>query len=233
MTHSLPHAGQLLRAVLVDIDGTLLDSNDAHARSWMAVLKVHGHALPFERVRPLIGKGGDKLLADLLGDSVDASLIERLGDERGRVFRATELHHLQPTRGARALLERLRADGLSIVVATSAQSEETAALLEQAGLDDLVDGGADSGDADQSKPDPDIAQAALRKAGLRPSDAVMLGDTPYDIAAATKAGVPAIALRCGGWWNDDAFAGAVAVHDDPADLLQSCADSPLSRRPWA
>ncbi len=233
MTHSPSHAGRQIRAVLVDIDGTLLDSNDAHARSWMAVLKDHGHAFPFERVRPLIGMGGDKLLADLLGDSIDSSLIERLGDERGRVFRATELHHLKPTRGARDLLERLQADGLSIVVATSAQSEETAALLKQAGLDDLVDDGADSGDADESKPDPDIVQAALRKAGLRPSEAVMLGDTPYDIAAAAKAGVPAIALRCGGWWNDDAFSGAVAVHDDPADLLKSCVETPLSQRPWA
>ncbi len=210
-----------LRVVLVDIDGTLLDSNDAHTRTWMKVLKSHGAAFPFERVRPFIGMGGDKLLAALLGDGISAAEVERLGQERSRLFLATELHDLKPTRGARALLERIKSAGLQVVVATSAEASETAALLRQAGLDDLVDHAADSSDASQSKPDPDIVQSALRKSGQRPSGAVMLGDTPYDIDAAAKAGVPAVVLRCGGWWNDDAFAGAIAIHDDPADLLAS------------
>jgi HAD superfamily hydrolase (TIGR01509 family) len=218
-----------LRAVLVDIDGTLLDSNDAHARAWMNVLKRRSNEFPFERVRPLIGKGGDKLLAELLGDAVDREEIERLGEERSRVFLATELHGLKPTRGARELLERIKAADLQVVVATSAAASETAALLKQAGLDDLIDQAADSSDASQSKPDPDIVESALRKAGLRAAQAVMLGDTPYDVESAARAGVSAIVLRCGGWWNDDAFKGAVAVHDDPADLLASFEQSLLDR----
>ncbi|MET0383906.1 MAG: HAD family hydrolase, partial [Burkholderiaceae bacterium] len=217
-----------IRAVLVDIDGTLIDSNDAHARAWMSVLNRHGHGFPYGDIRPLIGMGGDKLLEELLGLAADSPETRALGDERGRVFLETELHRLAPTRGARALLERLRAAGLKIVVATAAQAAETAALLRQAGVDDLIDRAASSADAERSKPDPDIVRSALRKAGVRPSEALMLGDTPYDVDAAAQAGVATIALRCGGWWNDDVFAEAAALYDDPADLLASLDGSPLN-----
>lgn len=217
-----------LRAVLVDIDGTLIDSNDAHTRAWLKVLAHHGHAFPHEAVRPLIGKGGDKLLADLLGAECDADQVEALGKERQDLFLSTELHGLQPTRGARELLQKLRHMGLQVVVATAAQAPESDALLRQAGLEDLIDHAASSADAKRSKPDPDVLQGALRKAGVRPSEAVMLGDTPYDVEAARKAGMPAVVLRCGGWWNDDAFADAAAIYKDPADLLASFDDSPLN-----
>jgi HAD superfamily hydrolase (TIGR01509 family) len=217
-----------LRAVLVDIDGTLIDSNDAHTRAWLKVLARHGHEFPHEAVRPLIGKGGDKLLADLLGAECDPQMSEALGKERADLFLSTELHGLQPTRGARDLLQKLRAIGLQVVVATAAQASESDALLRQAGLEDLIDHAANSADAEESKPDPDILESALRKAGVRPSESVMLGDTPYDIEAARKAGVPAVILRCGGWWNDDALADAAAIYKDPADLLASLDDSPLN-----
>lgn len=216
-----------LRAVLVDIDGTLVDSNDAHTRTWIRVLARHGHAFPHEAVRPLIGKGGDKLVAELLGPAAERADSTALADERSELFASTELYELKPTRGARALLQKLRDVGLQVVVATSAQASEADALLRQAGLDDLIDQAADSGDAAASKPDPDIVQSALRKAGARPSEAIMLGDTPHDVEAARKAGVPVIALRCGGWWNDDAFAGATAIYDDPAELLDLFDESPL------
>lgn len=225
-THAMSTSS--LRAVLVDIDGTLIDSNDAHTRTWQAVLSRHGHPFAHDAVRPLIGKGGDKLLADLLGIDGGSPQAATLGKERGGVFLATELHGLQPTRGARDLLQKLRATGLRVVVATAAQAEETQALLKQAGLEDLIDDVATSADAEDSKPDPDILQSALRKAGVRPSEAVMLGDTPYDIEAAAKAGVAAVVLRCGGWWNDDVLAGSAALYDDPADLLARFDDSPLN-----
>ena len=117
-----------------------------------------------------------------------------------------------------------------MVVATSAQVDETDALLRQAGLDDLIDRAADSGDAAESKPDPDIVQSALGKAGVRPSMALMLGDTPYDVAAASNAGVRCIALRCGGWWNDSAFGGAAALYDSPHELLAAYDASPLRKQ---
>ena len=218
-----------LRALLVDIDGTLIDSNAAHARTWRQVLARHGHALPEDRIRPLIGKGGDKMLAELMpGASPD--LAAELMHERSRRFLSQELHALKPTRGARELLLALRSRHLGIVVATSAQASETARLLAQAGLDDLVDAAADSSDADQTKPDPDIVQAALQRAGVLASESLMLGDTPWDIAAAGRAGVRTIVLRCGGWWNDDAFEGAAEIRDDPADLAANLEGSQIGMR---
>jgi HAD superfamily hydrolase (TIGR01509 family) len=231
MAHRSEHPNERLEGVLVDIDGTLLDSNDAHTRAWMRALDAHGHGLPFDRIRPLIGKGGDKLLEELLGLPDDSEEAKAISAERGRVFLADELHALAPTPGARDLLLRIKAAGLKVVVATSAQPSETDALLVQAGIDDLIDHEANSGDAEQSKPDPDIVQSALRKAGVRPSAAIMLGDTPYDVEAAAKAGVPAVVLRCGGWWNDSAFKDALAIYDSPQDLLDDFDSSPLQRKP--
>jgi phosphoglycolate phosphatase-like HAD superfamily hydrolase len=110
------------------------------------------------------------------------------------------------------------ADGLVLVVATSA-GDELGALLKQAGLADLIEVAATSDDAEKSKPDADIVQAALAKAGIGAHQAIMLGDTPYDIQAARSAGVGTVALRCGGWWKDADLAGAIGIYDDPADLL--------------
>lgn len=207
--------------VLVDIDGTLIDSNDAHARAWQAALKQHGHEFPFEAIRQLIGKGGDKMLEELLSLEPEGDAARAITDRRAQIFRTTELHGLAPTPGARELLLKIKAAGLKVVVATSAEPAETSALLKQAGLEDLVDHEANSGDVQASKPDPDIVQSALAKAGARPSEAIMLGDTPYDIEAARKAGVWTIALRCGGWWNDSAFKGALAIYDTPLALSES------------
>ncbi|HYJ80259.1 MAG TPA: HAD family hydrolase, partial [Longimicrobiaceae bacterium] len=130
---------------------------------------------------------------------------------------------------ARELLERMRADGLTLVVATSASKDDLGALLKAAGVEDLIDASSTSSDAEESKPDPDIVQAALDAAGCDPGEAVMLGDTPYDIEAASRAGVGCVALRCGGWWSDEDLAGATAVYDDPADLLARYEDSPFGR----
>jgi HAD superfamily hydrolase (TIGR01509 family) len=216
-------------AVLLDIDGTLLDSNDAHARSWVETLAAHGRPVPFERVRPLIGKGGDKLLAELLDVDAAGPLGHELADACRRLFLDRYLPSLQPTRGARPLLERMRAAGLARVVATSADGDELGALLQQAGIDDLVDASASATDAQRSKPDPDIVRASLGKIGVAAERALMLGDTPYDIEAAARAGVQTIALRCGGWWNDAALARATAIYADPAALLDDWDGSPLAR----
>ena len=216
--------------VLVDIDGTLLDSNDAHARSWAQTLAAHGRPVPFERVRPLIGKGGDKLLFELAGIDDDGDEGRRIAEARRRLFQERFLKDLRPTRGARALLERLRGEGIGVFVATSASGELVDALLRQAGVERLVDGSTSSNDAAHSKPDPDIVQAALRRTGKPACEAMMLGDTPYDIEAASRAEVDTIALRCGGWWDDAALAGAVARYDDPQALLDDFERSPIARR---
>ncbi len=216
------------RGVLLDIDGTLIDSNDAHARSWVDALAEHGHTVAFERVRPLIGMGGDKLLPELTGLDAEGPEGERISTRRRELFLTRHLPRLTPCRGARALVERLRGDGVQLIAASSAQQDELGPLLEQAGVADLIEAATSSDDAERSKPDPDIVAAALRRGRLAAQDVVMIGDTPYDIAAARRAGVRLIALRCGGW-DDDGLAGAAAIYDDPADLLAHYEQSPLGR----
>ncbi len=221
--------GPSLRTVLLDIDGTLIDSNDAHARAWVDALRAHGYIIPFEEVRPLIGMGGDKLVPALTGLDPESGEAHRLSETRSKLFLKRELPTLRPTRGARALLEHLRSLGLELVVATSAQSSEVRALLEQAGVADLIPLASSADDADRSKPDPDIVQAALRLSGSQAGNSALLGDTPYDVEAAARANVPSVALRCGGWWDDEALGAATAIYEDPGELLTRFDDSPLGR----
>jgi HAD superfamily hydrolase (TIGR01509 family) len=221
-----PRLGRL-RGALLDIDGTVLDSNDAHAASWADVFTELGYSIRFDHVRPLVGMGGDKLLPILTGLDHESPQGKLLTTRKKEVFEQNYLPSLQPTRGARELLERMLAEGLTLVVATSAGNDEMRALLDRAGISDLIDDATSSGDVESSKPDPDVIGAALQKGRLRADEAVMIGDTPYDIAAAVKAGLPTVALRCGGWWDDLALGGAVAIYDDPADLLVHYGNSPL------
>jgi HAD superfamily hydrolase (TIGR01509 family) len=208
-----------LKGVILDIDGTLLDSNDAHAMAFAKAFAEHGIDIPFEHVRPLIGMGGDKLIPSLTGFQHDTPEGTAIAERKNGIFEERYLPHLKPTRGAHALLERLLADGLTLVVATSAGEEEMRGLLRQAGIDDLIDAATSSEDVESSKPDPDVIGAAIKKSKLKADELVMLGDTPYDIESAEKAHVPTIVFRCGGWWDDDALEGAMAIFDDPADLL--------------
>ena len=221
--------GSALRTILLDIDGTLIDSNDAHARTWVDALRTHGYVVPFGQVRPLIGKGGDKLLPELTGLDPESGEAERIGATRSELFLRRELPSLRPTPGARSLLEHMLGRGLELVVATSAEEAEVRALLEQAGVSDLIQQASSADDAERSKPDPDIVQAALRSSGSQAARSAMVGDTPYDVEAAARARVPAIALRCGGWWDDAALAQARAIYDDPADLLAHFEESPIGR----
>jgi HAD superfamily hydrolase (TIGR01509 family) len=215
-----------LHTILLDIDGTLLDSNDAHARAWVDAMAAHGYVVPFEDVRPLMGMGGDKVLPELTGLDPESGEAERIGETRAEIFSTRELPTLRPTPGARALLEDLAARGLELVVATSAKEEEVAALLQQAGVADLIDAASSADDAERSKPDPDIVQAALQSVGRPASHSLMIGDTPYDVSAATRARVPIIALRCGGS-DTKSLAGALQVYDDPADLLAHIDETPM------
>lgn len=214
-------------AVLLDIDGTLLDSNDAHARSWTEVLQRHHHHVLEHRIRPLIGMGSDKLLPAAAGVQADSEAGRRMADERRERFLQAHLPALRPTPGDRALVQRLRERGVKLVVATSAGAEELQALLRQAQVDDLIDEATTSSDAAESKPAPDIVQAALRRAGVPPGEAVMIGDTPYDVSSARAAGVRVIALRSGGW-EDATLTHAEAVYDHPQDLLDHWDTSPLA-----
>jgi phosphoglycolate phosphatase-like HAD superfamily hydrolase len=215
-----------LRAVLLDVDGTLIDSNLAHARAWVDALRDVGIGASVPRLCRMIGMGGDKILPRLTGIDADSPIGQHIAARRREIFLTRYLPACRPFKGTRELLERLRDTGLRRIVATSAQPDELTPLLERAGVPDLIEASATSGDAEESKPDPDIVQAALHRAGTAAAESIMLGDTPYDVEAACRANVPIIALRCGGW-DDVALAGAAAIYDDPAALLVAYHRSPL------
>jgi HAD superfamily hydrolase (TIGR01509 family) len=214
--------------VIFDVDGTLVDSNDAHARAWVEAFAEAGHPVPFERVRRLVGMGGDQLLPEAAGLSAEAEPGRSIAKRRGEVFEQKFLPQLRPLPGARELVARLRHDGYRLGVASSAQPAELEPLLRLAGVEDLLRERTSAGDVEESKPEPDIVLAALRKLRLGPSAAVMIGDTPYDVEAARRAGVALIAFRSGGWSDPD-LRGALAVYDGPADLLARIESSPLRR----
>jgi HAD superfamily hydrolase (TIGR01509 family) len=215
-----------VRGVILDVDGTLVDSNDAHARAWEEALKEGGFDVSFERVRPLIGMGGDKLLPAVTGLAEEHPRARRAGERRGEIFKERFLPSLRAFPRTRELLLRMRAAGLKLAVASSAEPAELEALLRIAGADDVVLGSSSADDAGSSKPDPDVVHAALGRLALDAARVVMIGDTPYDVEAAGRAGVAAIAFRCGGW-NDERLGGAIAIYDGPADLLARFDSSPL------
>jgi HAD superfamily hydrolase (TIGR01509 family) len=218
-----------IRAAILDVDGTLVDSNDAHARAWVEAFRELGYDVPYGKVRPLIGMGGDNLLPEAIGVQKDDPKGEALSKRRGEIFKSKYLGTIAPFPGTRDLLKKMRDAGLELAVASSAQEEELKPLLEIAGAADLIDSRTSADDAESSKPDPDIIQAALKRLKMKPEEALMLGDTPYDIEAASRAGVGTVAFRSGGW-NDGGLKGAVAIYDGPADLLRRFAESPFARR---
>jgi HAD superfamily hydrolase (TIGR01509 family) len=207
------------KSLLFDVDGTLIDSNRAHAESWMEALREHGIKVDLDRVQRLIGMGGDKLLPAVAQVTEDSDLGKEIARHKKTLFGMC-LPMLRPTRGARPLLEYLRDQGVELIIATSAAGRELNALLRRAGVDDLFPERASRDDAAQSKPDPDIVHAALAKSRARPAETAMIGDTPYDIEAANRAGIQAIALRCGGYWTDSDLRGAIDIFDDPQAVLE-------------
>jgi len=217
-----------MRGALLDVDGTLLDSNDAHAQSWIDALAEHGVARPFEQLRRLIGMGSDHLLP-AIGIDESSELARALLETRSQIFRREYLSKLQPFPSARALVERMREQGSSLVVASSASKDELGGLLGRAGVADLLELRTSADDAESSKPAPDIIEAAVALSGHVAGELLLLGDTPYDVAAGTRAGVGVVAVRCGGWADQD-LKGAIAIYDDPAALLRDFASSPFARR---
>lgn len=224
-THGLP-APLRYDAVLLDIDGTLVDSNGAHASAWSDAFAAYGRHHAPEEIRPLIGKGGDKLLREVASLDHESGEGKKIAEARTEIFRTRYLSTLEPTPGATAFVQWLLQSGLTAVVATSAKQEEVKALLAICGAQALVNDATTSDDAERSKPDPDILVEALKKSGASTGRAIMVGDTPYDIEAARRAGLAAIAFRCGGW-DDDRLEGAIAIYDDPRELLERLSQSPF------
>ena len=219
-----------VKAVLFDVDGTLVDSNDAHADAWVTAFTEHGVLVDPVSVRQSIGMGGDKLMPAVSRIEEDSPLGRKIAERRGKIFALRFLPRLTAFRDAQRLVATLVARGLTVVAASSAKREELEPLLDVAGAKTLLDAWTSSDDAESSNPDPDIIQAALRRAKVSAADAVMVGDTPYDVAAARSAGVRVIAFRCGGWLDVD-LVGALEIYNGPWDVLARLAQSVLFANP--
>lgn len=217
-----------LQGVILDVDGTLVLSNDAHAQAWIDAFAAYGYEVPFEKVRPLIGMGGDQVVPRLVPElNSKEGQGKEISSHRKKLILNEFGPKLAPANGSRDLVLKMQELGLNLIVASSATSEELELLLKVAEVDDLLQETTSSNDAEASKPAPDIVEAALSKSQMQPDQAVMLGDTPYDIESAGKAGVRVIAMRCGGF-DDDSLKGALAIYNDPADLLANYDSSPLA-----
>ncbi|RCJ22693.1 hydrolase [Nostoc sp. ATCC 43529] len=219
-----------LEGVILDIDGTLVISNDVHANSWVEAFAAYDFDVPFEKVRPLMGMGGDQLIPkvvpELNGEEGTGKAIAKL---RKELLFDKYISQVTPANGSRNLILKMQKAGLRLVVGSSASSEELEIMLKIAQVDDLLTEVTTSDDAEASKPAPDIVEAAMKKGQLKPGKVVMLGDSPYDIESANKARMCTIALRCGGF-SDQELSKALAIYDDPEDLLQHYDSSPLSRK---
>ncbi len=217
------------RAAIFDIDGTLLDSVDLHAESWREVFERHGRVVALDKIRLQIGKGSDTLLPMFFSKEEIAEFGKEMESERSKLFQEKMLPSVRPFPGVRPLFERLRADGLQIALASSAKREELENYLKILGIEDLVEVKTSSDDAAQSKPHPDIFAAALgRLERVSAQEVVAIGDTAYDIEAAGKIDIATVAMLCGGYPADDLRrAGALALYQDPADLLARYEDSPF------
>jgi HAD superfamily hydrolase (TIGR01509 family) len=212
---------------VLDIDGTLVDTNYHHAIAWYRAFRQHGFVLPLWRIHRHIGMGGDQLVAALAGDG-----FER---EQGDDVRAAEkvlymelIHEVQPLAGARALIEDLKSSGHAVVLASSAKPEELEYYLTLLDARALVDGWTDSGDVERTKPAPDLVLAALEKSGAEPDDAVMIGDSTWDCRAAERAGVRSIGVLTGGFSEQELLdAGASKVFTSVEELREHLAETPL------
>ena len=220
----------MVKAVIFDIDGTLIDSVDLHARAWQEAFAHFGKQFDFGRVRYQIGKGGDQLLPVFLSEDE----IEKFGDElteyRGELFKREYLPRVVAFPRVRELFERILSEGKRVALASSAKKDELSEYKRIANIEDLVEEEASADDAEKSKPHPDIFEAALEQlGGVEPADAIVIGDTPYDAEAARKAGVRTIGVLSGGFPEEDLrAAGCVRIYKDAADLLLNYDTSPLA-----
>lgn len=218
-----------IAAVLFDIDGTLIDSNELHVRAWQQVFTETGHAISDEAIRRQIGKGGDKLVPTLLPDAPTAEQ-KALAKGQGRLFKQLFIAHAEPFPQARALLDRVHADGRRIVLASSASEEELRHYVDLLDIAKMIHATTSIDDVRASKPAADIFSIAIERAGVAPAAALAVGDTIYDVEAAQKAGVATVGLLSGPFDQPELeAAGAIAVYRDVADLLEHYDSSPLAR----
>ncbi|HKR01462.1 MAG TPA: HAD family hydrolase [Pyrinomonadaceae bacterium] len=221
----------MIKAVIFDIDGTLVDSVDLHARAWQETFKHFGKEIPYEKVRHQIGKGGDQLMPVFFSEEELEEIGEEMEEYRGRLFKRDYLPRVRAFPSVRELFLRIKNQGQRLALASSAKEDELAAYKKLAHIEDLVEEETSSDDADKSKPHPDIFEAALERLGDVPHDEVIVvGDTPYDAEAAGKIKLRTVGVLCGGFPEAELrAAGCVQIYRDPEDLLARLDESVINR----
>ncbi len=220
----------MIRAAIFDLDGTLVDSNELHVLAWQETFRHFGKEIPLERLRQQIGKGGDQYLPVFLDEQEMREFGGQADEYRGKIFKKKYLSEVRPFPKVRELFERLRDGGKKIALASSGKEDEVRHYEKLLKIEDLTDSMTTADQVAHSKPKADVFIVALRMLGsLPPDEAVAIGDTPYDVAAAKKIELPVIGVR-GGGFSEQALRdeGAVAIFRDPADLLERYYQSPLA-----
>jgi HAD superfamily hydrolase (TIGR01509 family) len=218
----------MAQTAILDIDGTLVDTNYQHAIAWYRAFRQNEVVLPVWRIHRHIGMGGDQVIAALTDERTD----EEKGDDiRGaeKALYLAMIEEVEPLEGARELIERLKDAGKTVVMASSAKGDEVDHYLDLLDARELADDWTTSADVEATKPEPDLVKAALDKADAEPGDAVMLGDTPWDCEAARRAGVETVALMTGGFSEQELTdAGAACVFESLPELIERIEETPLA-----
>jgi HAD superfamily hydrolase (TIGR01549 family) len=213
-------------AALLDVDGTLVDTNYQHTIAWYRAFRRHGIVLPLWRIHRHIGMGGDHLVAALCDEETDERIGDDVRDAEKGLYQEL-IDEVEPLPDARRLIEVLAERGHAIVLASSAKSEEVDHYLDLLDARSIVDAWTTSADVEHTKPDPDLVAAAKEKAGG--GDAVMLGDSTWDCIAAERCGVPTVGLLTGGFSEQELRdAGAVRVYESISELIGHLEETPLA-----
>jgi HAD superfamily hydrolase (TIGR01549 family) len=218
---------QAIKGVLLDIDGTLVLSNDAHAHAWVEAFSQSGHAVELTQIKGLIGMGGKQIIKKILGENTAESTIEKISKDHRSIFTKKFSTNIKQAPGARELVKKLRHIGFKLIATSSATPDTLEKMLNIADVEDLIPYTVGADDVDAPKPDPEIIHEALRKIGLPKNQSLLIGDSPYDLEATKRAGIMFIGVRCGGY-KDHELHGATAIYDNPHELAVNLETSPLS-----
>ena len=229
MTESMTPPCGVRRGVLFDVDGTLIDSSYIHAISWWGAFRQYGHDVPMAAIHQLVGMGGARLVDNLLPSDRDHDEDEDIMASHGALY-ASHWPSLRALDGAKDLLGQCHAGGLAVALASSARERDLQVMRSVLDADAFIDAATSANDAAESKPAPDILEAALKSVGVDAAHAVYVGDAVWDMKAAAALGIPAIGVTCGGIHADQLRdAGAVEVYEGPRDLLANLGSSAIGR----
>jgi len=216
-----------MATAVLDIDGTLVDTNYHHALAWFRAFAEHDIVLPIWRIHRHIGMGGDQVVTALCGEDVEARLGDDIRDAEGQAYAAL-IGEVRTMDGSRELIETLKQRGHVVVLASSAKAGEVDAYLDLLDARELADAWTTSADVESTKPAPDLVHAAVKRVDGNPDDAVMVGDTPWDVKAAAGAGVSTLTVMTGGFCHAELTeSGAAAVFESVAELCEKLGDTPL------